>query len=265
MRQPIEEQEGMNDSFSVPEGLEFLNLVWKQEDECESQTDCRIPNLGEKAPRCLEGIGTTLSLLDRMSSCWWGCGGGRHQIEYLCGRVASNGRAALRLLKFGFYDESLALCRNMGENANLLNLLALDSEALTDWKASQEGFRPVEVRRQIEAIQGKVLIDRYRYQTLSSVAVHANPTTIPQTYNPIRLPVVGAQAQDEGIMLCLNELALPLAVSAAFGARLINLEPEIKERIKSSAVDLLRRAGAITIDNRPPSIFDELVSEANQA
>lgn len=248
----------MKDKISVPEGLEFLDLVWGQEDECESQTDCRIPNLGEKAPRCLEGIGTTLSLLDRMSSCWWGCGGGQHQIEYLCGRITSNGRAALRLLRFGFYDESLALCRQMGENANILNLLALDGEALTDWEASQEGFLPVEVRRRIEAIQGKVLIDQYRYKTLSNVATHVNPTTVPQTYNPIRLPVVGAKVQDEGIMLCLNEIALPLAVSATFGARLINFEPEINERIKSSAVDLLRRAGDVTIDNRPPSIFDEL-------
>ena len=94
-----------NEQAAVPEGLSFLNLVWDQEDSCETETDSRIPNMGVKAPKCLEHIGTVLSLLDRMASCWWVCRGGDHLIEYLCGRVASNARAALRLLRFGFYDE----------------------------------------------------------------------------------------------------------------------------------------------------------------
>ena len=48
-----------------------------------------------KAPRCLESLGTVLSLLDRASSCYWGCRGGDHVIEYFAGRVASSSRAAL--------------------------------------------------------------------------------------------------------------------------------------------------------------------------
>ena len=55
----------MNKDAGAPEGLTFLKLVWKQEDSCEVETDKRIPNLGEKAPVCLEHIGTVLSLLDR--------------------------------------------------------------------------------------------------------------------------------------------------------------------------------------------------------
>ena len=172
------------DNVCVPEGLDFLESVWKQEDDCEVATDKLIPKLGTKAPACLEGIGTVLSLLDRMASCWWVCQGGDHQLERLCGRVASNARGGLRLLRFGFYDESLVLSRTMGEAANLLNLFALDKAVLKNWKeVSQSGhpneFSPVRVRCRIEDLQESVLIDSQRYKELSVRAVHAQPETSP--------------------------------------------------------------------------------------
>lgn len=252
---------------SVPEGVDFLALVWELEDTCENDSDERIPNLGKKASPCLEGTGTLLSLLDRMASCWWGCQGGKHQIEYLLGRVSTNARGALRLLRFGFYDESLTLSRTIGESANLLNLLALDGQALDKWKASHgennpSCFRPVEVRRRIEEIQGRVLIDRDRYHMLSNNVVHPHSKTKPQTFNPLRIPSAGALVQDEGILICLNELALPLGVATAFGVRLLDIEKDIKKRVVSCAGDLIRQIGGVTIDNRPPSIFDEVRSEA---
>ena len=62
---------------NVPEGTAFLELVWEQEDQCEKETDDRLPKMGERAPACIEQIGTVLSFLDRMASCWWVCRGGR--------------------------------------------------------------------------------------------------------------------------------------------------------------------------------------------
>jgi hypothetical protein len=118
----------------IPEGRDFLALVQEHEDLCEAKTDEHLPSMGKKAPVCVDRIGTVLSLLDRMSSCWWVCRGGDHTIEYLAGRTLSNARAALRLLRFGFYDEALLLCRSMGEIANLLYLFFRSDVSLTEWR-----------------------------------------------------------------------------------------------------------------------------------
>src|SRR5262245_13348972 len=107
-------------SLHCPEGLEFLKLASEQEDSCEKHSHTRLLQMGHKAPQCLENLGTVLSLLDRAASCFWGCHEGDHLIEYLAGRVAASARASLRLLYFGFYDESLSITRSIGEAANLL-------------------------------------------------------------------------------------------------------------------------------------------------
>ena len=125
----------------VPENAAFLRLLWEQEDACELATDGRLPGMGTKAPACLEEISTVLSLLDRMASCWWICRKGDHLIEYLCGRAASTGRAALRLMRLGFYDESLALSRGLGEIANLFALFQEDGRAFSEWKGASRGDR----------------------------------------------------------------------------------------------------------------------------
>jgi len=78
----------------VPEGLDFLRLVPEQEDHCEERTRKLLPELGQKPPRCLEEFGTVLSLLDSAASCFWGCRGGDHVLEYLARRVASSARAS---------------------------------------------------------------------------------------------------------------------------------------------------------------------------
>ena len=174
----------------MPEGFNFLELIWKQEDKCENATDKRILRLGEKAPACLEQIGTVLSLMDRMASCWWVCKGGDHKVERLFGKVASNARGALRLLKFGFYDESLTLCRAMGEIANLLYLFVFDNDALAEWRTDdQDKLPPVKVRRKIEKLNKIVPVNQQRYRQLSK-RVHVNPNTSPQSYNLLEIPTL---------------------------------------------------------------------------
>ena len=180
-------------SFVVPEEMDFLDLVWGQEDECEAATDRLIPSLGKKAPACLNHLGTVLSLLDRMASCWWACRGGDHLVEYLCGRVASNARAALRMMRFGFYDEALVLCRSIGEVSNLLQLFAVDSGTLADWKAATRkermtNFGPMRVRKRLEDLF-EPLIKEERYRLLSEQSAHVVPNTRPQSHNVIGPPV----------------------------------------------------------------------------
>ena len=234
----------------VPEGLDFLDLIWRQEDECEAQTDSAFPDLGEKAPACLEEIGTVLSLTDRMASCWWGCGGGDHLIEYLCGRVETNTRAALRLVRFGFYDESLLLSRSIGEIANLFQLFVHDPDSLNVWKTSSQRwreFRPVKVRDRLVKLKTSPLVADKRYGLLSSRAAHVQPDTRPQSHNVLRIPTATAILQLEGILTCLNEIALPLSGSACFGALLLDLDAATKESIISSAKRLVEEIGGAQI------------------
>lgn len=236
----------------VPEGTAFLRLVWEQEDSCELETDKRFPTMGEKAPACLEQLGTALSLLDRMASCWWACRAGDHLVEYLCGRVASTGRAALRLMRLGFYDETLVLCRGIGEVANLLDLFQQDRHAFEKWKSSSrrdrlKEFGPVGVRLRLEALQASPPISQQRYTLLSERAAHVHPGTKPQAHNILGLPMAGATLQAEGLLVCLNELAVALSLATAFGALLLDLDKELENRIIASARSLAEEIGGATI------------------
>ena len=236
----------------VPEGHRFLKLVWSLEDECQTQTDCRLPDLGKKAPECLKQIGTALSLMDRMASCWWVYREGDHRIEYLCGRSASSARAVLRLIRLGFYDEALVLSRGLGEIANLMQLFCSDADALDEWKGAsptkiRKDFSPVKVRLRIETVSMSPAIKEDRYRLLSERAAHVHPGTTPQSHNTLGMPVAGAQLQDAGILVCLNELALPLCIIATFGAKLLDLDNETTKYIFSSAKALAEQIGGADI------------------
>ena len=200
---------------------------------------CRT--LGKKAPSCLEHLGTVLSLLDRIASCWWICRKGDHLIEYLCGRATSNARAAVRLLRFGFYDESLLLSRAIGETANLLQLFHQDANALELWKESSRRdrmreFKPAKVRQRLENLQTSPVINEERYRLLSERAAHVHPETKPQSHNILGIPAPGANLQEAGLLVCLNELAGPLSMTAFFGVLLLDLEKDIKKRVISVAI-----------------------------
>lgn len=257
----------MSPEHKIPEGLDFLELVWEQEDTCESQTDRALPDFGKKAKSCLKEIGTVLSLTDRMASCWWECGEGDHLLEYLCGRVETNSRAALRLFRLGFYDESLLLCRAIGEVANLLQLFCHDSDALDVWRMSsrqqRREFRPAKVRRRLRALQTDPLITDERYQLLSSRAAHVQPDTRPESHNVLGIPTAAVMLQPEGVVICLNEIALPLSGAACFGAVLLGLDIEIKEVVISAAKRLVTEIGRLQItelDDYHQHVLDSISS-----
>ena len=56
--------------LSVPLGNDFLKDVRDQERRCEEDFDVWIPAEGIQAPKTLESLGTALSYLDRVASCW---------------------------------------------------------------------------------------------------------------------------------------------------------------------------------------------------
>ena len=253
-RKEITETPGVRPATeSVPEGLDFLCEVMRIEDECETHTLERVSGLGEKAPKCREALGTCLSLLDRAGSCWWGCSGGDHVLRYMVGRSTNIARASLRLTQMGFYDEALALDRNLGEVANLMSLFAHDAETLIEWKKADEAkrrnqFSPVKVRLALQKISTPIFINEVRYSRLSSLSTHVTPSTVPQSHNPFRLPVLSSTFQDAGFLLCLNELALPVVFICFSVAHIFDLDKDVRVKILHAGRELVEATGGVTID-----------------
>ena len=248
----------------VPVGSEFLKLAWNLEDRCETETDKWLPDAGVKLPRCIEALGTVLSLLDRLASCWWGCRGGDHVEEYLLGRAVSNARGALGLLRLGFYDEALTIIRAIGENANLLALFAFSAQSRESWRSIDDEqrkrqFSPVKVRLKLENIDAIIPMKEETYSKLCEAFTHVNPRTKPQSHNPLGMPTLGGHFQEAGTIVTLNELA-SIMVSIA-GAGTILLAPSSEREAFAGGIEQLAEAiGAIDLKHIP-DYWDKIQKE----
>ncbi len=245
----------------MPLGIEFLRLVRDLERRREETLNEWLPSAGVRAPQTMDRLGTALSYLDRIASCWWGCRQGSHVEERLAGRVASNSKAALQLLRSGYYDEALGLVRQIGETANLLSLFMQSEESYRQWKGGSEDvvrndFSPGMVRKKLEELPLPLPMDRETYGLLSAQSIHVNPATSPQSHNPFSLPTLGGYFQEAGALLALNHLGgmvgwmLWLAVALA-------KPPTDRKVIVDASVSLLRSIGGINI-NSVQECFDEI-------
>ena len=241
------------DRSKIPVGLDFLRLLRQQERECEITLDEWLPSAGEKAPKAIEALGTALSYLDRIASCWWGCDGGDHQRERIVGRAVSNTRAALLLLRSGYYDEALGMARQIGEIANLLLLFISDDEAFREWadlgdQERRSSFRPVRVRERLEAVGIGVVMDEGLYRKLSGVSIHADPNTVPQGHNVFSIPTMGAVFQEEGTLVSLNHLAHPVAFVLLYASTMLDSRSD-REVVLQAAESLVESMGAARIES----------------
>jgi hypothetical protein len=239
-------------------GAEFLSLASRQERECADRTGAELPQLGENAPACLEQLGRALNTLGGAAGCRWSCAKGDHLVEYLLGRAASNGHAAYRLFAHGFYDESMALARSIGELANLLLLFSQDASAFAEWRTATRRERlakysPAKVRERLEQLPLPVGVGRDRYAALCEIGVHATPETKPNLHSPDRRPRLGAHFQVPGAIVSMNELAFALGLVMAGGCRLV-ADPNVKKKLKDGSVDLIRSIGGMTILNLPAAL-----------
>jgi hypothetical protein len=249
-----------DDTFQIPDGLEFLRAVWAQEDECASTTDRVISDFGKSAPKTLQHLGTVLSYLDRVSTCHWQCFGGDesdHRVEYLLGRAYSRSRAALRLLRLGFYDEALSLTRMVGESANLLLLFLLDSERWRSWCPRGSVPNAQTVRRAIlKAQKGDnspiTPLGQSTWDQLSE-RTHAGLQLKPNAYNEDDRPTTGAYFQLKGALIALNELSEATGYVAGLGATLARhagrLDPEHRKTVVDASVKLLVAVGSVRLGN----------------
>lgn len=246
---------------NVPLGSDFLRVVREQERRCEESLSRWLPSVGVKAPQTMERLGTALSYLDRIASCWWGCRQDTHVDERLVGRVASNSRAALQLLRSGYYDEAFGLVRQIGETANLLSLFMQSAESYERWKGASEDvirndFSPGKVRHKLEALPLPLPMDRETYGLLSTQSIHVNPHTSPQSHNPFSLPTLGGYFQEAGALVALNHLAGMVGWMLWLAVALVK-PPTDRKVITEASVSLLCSIGGINLSSIQDR-FDEI-------
>jgi hypothetical protein len=244
MGRMIEKCSHGNDEL-VPEGSRFLRGMLELSARCEIRSDALLMPVQAR-----HELGTLLSLLDRVSSCWWGCNGGDHKAEYLVGRSCNCAMGAFMLARSGFYDESLSLTRSLGEIANLAYLLSTDPEARCQWKnvdpdKTRREFSPVEVRRALEKRGKPVPIDKSRYRQLSEKATHPTPHIPPGMYNEGKLPVVAGLLQEAGLYLCLAELGYALSIVGPCAISLCGIQGDPAERVDRASANLGRALASL--------------------
>ena len=237
---------------TIPIGTEFLDLVRQQEQRCDSSFESWILDAGKRAPQTLEALGTALSYLDRIASCWWGCDGGDHLQKRLVARATSNARAALLFLKAGYYDEPLGVVRQMGEVANLLCLFIKSNESFLEWRNANEkdrrrSFSAVKVREKLETLRVPIPMNKSLYSILSGASIHANPGITPQSHNVLDLPTMGAYFQEVGALVVLNHLAPLAAFTLWFGSTLLQ-QPADQAIALKAARRLVESIGGIDIE-----------------
>ena len=239
-------------SPKIPIGTGFLDLLRQQERSCEDSFDSWLPHAGRKAPQTIESLGTALSYLDRIASCWWGCDGGDHLQERLIGRTVSNARAAFLLLRTGYYDEGLGVVRQIGELTNLLLLFMNSHESFLEWKHADEKIRrrcfsAVRVRQRLENIDVLIPMGESIYSKLSGTSIHANPETTPQSHNVIGIPTMGAKFQEDGTLVVLNHVALLIAFALLYATTLFQ-QSEDEVTARKASRRLVESIGAIDIN-----------------
>lgn len=238
---------------NVPLGGDFLRVVRDQERRCEDTFDQWLPGAGVKAPQAMEALGTALSYLDCIASCWWDCRQDTHIEERLVGKAASNARAAIHLLRSGYYDEALGLVRQIAETANLTCLFVQSAESHEEWKGASEEvgrseFSPVKVRLRLEGLSLPLPMNQDTYGLLSRQSIHVNPETSPQSHNPFSLLTLGGYFQEAGVLIAINHLGGMVAWVLWLAVTLIKPPTDTKV-IVGASVALFRSVGGVNLSS----------------
>ncbi|MGI4744637.1 MAG: DUF5677 domain-containing protein [Janthinobacterium lividum] len=245
----------MQKQLRAPVGNAFHSHMRHLQDHCAASTWRALPKLGTKAPKAIRELGTVLSILDRMASCYWGCGGGHHQGEYLVGRAVNLANSAILLCTHGYYDEALTNARSLGELANLLALFAYKPEIAVDWmnadeKKRRKEFSAIKVRLMLEETGNSYPIKQDRYGALSGYSVHIDPTNRPQAHNSLDAPSSFCAYQEAGLLTCINEISLPIAFISMYGSVLVALPKPAKEMARNGAIRLADKIGGIVVTDQ---------------
>jgi hypothetical protein len=201
------------------EGREWFRGLQRQIlDPCVAATD-RFLESDSGCAQQVDRLGRVLSLLDRLSSCYWGCHKGDHLKEYLLGRACTSTSAAWLLVRNGHYDAALGIARDVGEIANLFTLFSADSATFEDWRNSDDRtrmnkFKPSSVRATLEKLNFPVPIGRDIYKMLSERSTHVTPSTRPELHSNLDHPLAGGSFQEDGVRVSLAQIGFAIAMTA---------------------------------------------------
>lgn len=234
-----------------PSADEFLARNDEVEQACAELTDASFEKLGRQLPAGRRQLGTVLSLLYREATCSYGCAGGDHLVERLIGRTVSHALGSYRLIRHGYYDESLALTRGIAEVANLFMLFIAEKSAFEDWKRSEDRQRrskygPVQVRLALEHLDAPIPFDQFRYADLCEIGVHTSPSSVPQDFNGAR-PTLGAILQPAGLIAAMNELEKAVAF-AGLGLGSFITSGERRIELFEAQRQLVKEIGAFDLE-----------------
>jgi hypothetical protein len=216
-------EEGVEDD--TPEGVAFLERVHDREDERAKEVRDLLSKESTPYNRFREKLGTLLSLADRLGSCWWGCSGNGHIVEYIVASSAGNAMAAFRLMEAGYYDEAIALARQIAERANLLQLFVFDDQSFQDWSeadddARRKQFRAVAIRLRLEELGLSPIMSEDHYRYLSGFGIH--PGRAPQYFGEKFPPTVGGVFRPRGLLIVVDELSYAAATVTGAGVVLLS-------------------------------------------
>ena len=208
----LEEQKLLYEQ-SMPKGRAFYDWIFSKDSAKEALT-LKIYETDDefKSLETYDTIPEFLQVLYKVATCGYGCTGGSHVIEYITGRGYNLGIASLKLLRLGFYDESLSLVRSISEIVNLFALFGIDPDCLPKWynstgKERIREFSPANVREKLSNTDLKPPISKEYYSKMCEVGVHVNPQTKPQGKNHIDRALVGGFILKEQAIAVLNDLA----------------------------------------------------------
>jgi hypothetical protein len=225
---------------SFPENNSFWELSRSAEQACEVASQSS-PEVGQS--EITTRLGTVVSLLYRMACCHWGCHAHEHVFEYLAGRTCTSAQSAYRLIGFGYYDEALALSRNVAEIGNLAHLFFTDNSHIRLWldlpdKDRRRNYSPAMVRSKLTSLGAVVPTDQDRYSWLCEIGTHVTPRTLPQAHNDEKRPLLGAVFQPEGWEISMEALAWSVCTVSAPLAKLALLDREHAERLFEESISL---------------------------
>lgn len=199
---------------SIPVQRKHLKLIEEFTDKTRAETARSLS--GEDSKQDL--VGTALSALYQASTCSRKCHGGDHVLECLSGRAYNLGCSAYTLIASGFYDEAQNLIRGIGEILNIVTLSAVDKVAFEDWRSSDpktrwKKYSPAKIRRILEKNSPSFLyVDKHRYSELCEKYTHVGPSTRPNLYDDLGVPVVGGIYQSDGFEKSMGELSRLLGI-----------------------------------------------------
>ena len=221
-------------------GREFLQNIREVEEAWEAGLLGWIASTSPNdVPDLFDKLGETLSYLDRISSCVWGCEevGDDHLERHMTARIASNARAAIKLLLGGYLGEAMSIIRGMQEVASLMHLF-MESESDREQFRTQSvhgresDFSHRKVARRIRMLKGDNSDLLSEYATLSEKQFRLYSqgfTHFTEAWSPPTLST--SETADFNEIFARAAILSGLAAVAAFVSTAANFATDLFEQI----------------------------------